>query len=48
MREIHALERRSRDVVRASQVVPTLAAAVQEGARATNACCDLTATAFVC
>ncbi|GAB9462899.1 hypothetical protein Gpo141_00000380 [Globisporangium polare] len=30
MREVHALERRSRDVVRAAQVVPTLAVAVQE------------------
>lgn len=39
MREIRALERRSRDVMRAAQVVPTLAVAVQEGVRVSHYGC---------
>lgn len=39
MREIRALERRSRDVMRAAQVVPTLAVAVQEGVWASRYSC---------
>lgn len=31
MREVHAVERRSRDVMRAAYVIPNLVTAVQEG-----------------